>query len=242
MAKKKSTKKEDKKEKKEEVKEIITIKKNGKEQTKEFSGKTEKKHASKEEIKKQKKQLRSIFLFLGIFILIFAIVWLIGYGSSHFKYETLKFTKIKQGQLTFYQIPMITQYQGSKLTTVFYLRTNPEKLKEIPFEGEMNLRNNMILNVTTENLYCDGDWQIAIGNLMNLDIFNIQVSKNENASCGGNYMYVNIHEGNESKIEQYGEYCYNLYIANCEVLPVTEKFMVEAFVDLKEIADNYSWN
>ncbi len=236
MAKKKNPKKEEK-----EIKEIITIKKHGKEKTKEFSGIEKEKHANKKELKKQQKQLRNIFLILGIFVLIFALVWIINYNLTHFDYNGLKFKTVKEGNIIFYQVPMITQYKGSKLTYNFYFRTNPNELKEVPFEGEMALKNDLILNVTTDNLYCDGDWQIAIGNMANLYIFGIDVGKNENATCGGNYVYVNIHEGNESKIEQYGDNCYNLYIADCEVLPVTEKFMAEAFLQLKEIAENYKW-
>ena len=105
------------------------------------------------------------------------------------------------------------------------------------------MTNNLILNVTTENLFCDGDWQIAIGNLMNLEIFNIKVGKDENASCDleGRYTFVQISESNESKIEQYGPSCYHLYVADCEILPVTEKFMVETFLKINEFTKDYKW-
>ena len=239
MAKRKNSKIE-----KKEVKEIITIKKDGKEETKEFSGVEKEKHANKEEIKKQGKQLRIILGVLGVIVLLCLIFFLITYQATHFNYKGLKFKMVNEGNIIFYQIPMITQYQGSKLTYNFYLRTNPNKLKKVPFEGEIELKNNIVLNVTTENLFCDGDWQISIGNLMNLNVFNIEVGKDENATCNdkANYLFVQIHEGNESKIEQYDSSCYNLYVANCEVLAVTEKFMVETFVKIEEFAENYKWD
>jgi len=240
MAKKKKTAKKDKK----EVKEIVEITKDGKEKTKEFHGVEKEKHASKEQIKRQKKQFGVILGVLGAIILLCLVAFIINYKSTHFDYKGLKFKKVVQGEIIFYEVPMVTQYEGSKLTYNFYLRTNPNKLKDVVFDGEIELKNDLILDVTTENLFCDGDWQISIGNLMNLNVFNINVGKNENISCeeGSDYIYVNIHEGNESRIEQYGPACYNLYIADCEVLAVTEKFMVETFVKVNEFTEDYQWD
>ncbi len=239
MAKKKTKKIEKKK-----VHEFVTIKKDGKEETKEFSGVEKVKHATKNQIKKQKKQFGIILGILAIIILLCLIGFLINYQATHFDYKGLKFKKVVEGDIIFYQVPMITQYGGSKTTYHFYLRTNPNKLKDVPFDGEIELKNELILDVTTENLFCDGDWQIAMGNLINLNIFNINVGKDENASCDslGRYTFVQIHEGNESKIEQYGPACYNLYITDCEVLAVTEKFMVETFVKIDEFAEGYQWD
>jgi len=229
---------------KKEVHEFVEITKDGKEETKEFSGVEKAKHASKDNIKKQKKQLGIILGILGGIILLCLLFFVLNYQATHFNYKGLKFKTVQEGEITFYEIPMITQYQGSKLTYNFYLRTSPNKLKKVPFEGEIKLKNDIFLNVTTENLFCDGDWQISIGNLMNLNVFNINVGKNEDASCedAGEYAFVQIHEGNESKIEQYGDNCYNLYIADCEVLAVTEKFMVETFVKIDEFAEDYKWD
>ena len=240
MAKKKKTAKKDKK----EVKEIVEITKDGKEKTKEFQGVEKESHASKEEIKRQKKQFGVILGVLGAIILLCLVAFIINYKSTHFDYKGLKFKKVIQGEIIFYEVPMVTQHEGSKLTYNFYFRTNPNKLKDVVFDGEIELKNDLILDVTTENLFCDGDWQISIGNLMNLNVFNINVGKNENISCeeGSDYIYVNIHEGNESRIEQYGPACYNLYIADCEVLAVTEKFMVETFVKVNEFTEDYQWD
>jgi len=232
-----------KKKNKKEVHEIVKIKKEGKEKTKEFQGVEKEKHATKSQIKRQKKQFGIILGVLGAIILLCLIGFIFNYSATHFDYKGLKFKKVVQGEIIFYEVPMVTQYEGSKLTYNFYLRTNPNKLKDVTFDGEIELKNALILNVTTENLFCDGDWQIAIGNLMNLYIFNIEVGRDENATCdsAGRYAFVQIHEGNESRIEQYGPACYNLYIADCEVLAVTEKFMVETFVKINEFEEDYQW-
>jgi len=232
-----------KKKNKKEVHEIVKIKKEGKEKTKEFQGVEKEKHATKSQIKRQKKQFGIILGVLSAIILLCLIGFIFNYSATHFDYKGLKFKKVVQGEIIFYEVPMVTQYEGSKLTYNFYLRTNPNKLKDVTFDGEIELKNALILNVTTENLFCDGDWQIAIGNLMNLYIFNIEVGRDENATCdsAGRYAFVQIHEGNESRIEQYGPACYNLYIADCEVLAVTEKFMVETFVKINEFEEDYQW-
>ena len=232
-----------KKKNKKEVHEIVKIKKEDKEKTKEFHGVEKEKHATKSQIKRQKKQFGIILGVLGAIILLCLIGFIFNYSATHFDYKGLKFKKVVQGEIIFYEVSMVTQYEGNKLTYNFYLRTNPNKLKDVTFDGEIELKNALILNVTTENLFCDGDWQIAIGNLMNLYIFNIEVGRDENATCDpeGRYAFVQIHEGNESRIEQYGPTCYNLYIADCEVLAVTEKFMVETFVKINEFEEDYQW-
>jgi len=115
------------------------------------------------------------------------------------------------------------------------LRNNPKELgKTVPFEGNITLRKFLVLNTTTDNLFCDGDWSLAIGNLQNLEIFGISVIKDENASCSstGGYSFVQIEEGNETKIEQFGPSCYKLTVANCEILPVTERFLIEVFAKI----------
>jgi len=47
-------------------------------------------------------------------------------------------------------------------------------------------------------------------------------------------MYINLKEGEETKIEQTGTACYDILINNCEILEGTEKFMVETFAEINE--------
>ena len=58
--------------------------------------------------------------------------------------------------------------------------------------------------------------------------------KDENASCDaeGEYMFIQIEEGEETNVEQFGPSCYKLIVSDCEILPVTERFMIEMFVKL----------
>ncbi len=182
--------------------------------------------------KKQNKTLGNILVFIGVFLLVFAIAFVIVGVKNKPSYNGVTFNVIKEGELTFYQTAFNVAYKGKPATYNIYLRNNPKELaKEVPFNGELNLKNILVLNTTTENLFCDGDWNLAIGNLQNLGIFNIKIMRDENASCssGGEYMFVQIEEGNETKIEQYGPSCYKLIVSDCEILPVTERFMIETF-------------
>jgi hypothetical protein len=182
--------------------------------------------------KKQNKTLGNILVFIGILFLVLIISFIVTRASNNPSYKGVTFNVIKEGELTFYQTAFKVLYKGENATYNIYLRNNPKELaKEVPFNGKLNLKNNLVLNTTTENLFCDGDWNLAIGNLQNLKIFNINIMRDENASCssGGEYMFVQIEEGNETRIEQYGPSCYKLIVSDCEILPVTERFMIETF-------------
>lgn len=189
----------------------------------------------KKEKTKQNKTLRNIFVFIGVFLLVFALVFIIMGIRNKPDYRGVTFNVIKEGELTFYQTAFKVLYKGENATYNIYLRNNPKELaKEVPFDGELNLKNILVLNTTTENLFCDGDWNLAIGNLQNLGIFNIKIMRDENATCspGGEYVFVQIEEGNETKVEQYGPSCYKLIVSDCEILPATERFMIEVFADV----------
>ncbi len=192
--------------------------------------------ARPEQLKKEKKQLRSILITLGIIVLFIALVILFFGSLNKFTYEGVKFDIQKQGDLVLYHTTLPFIYNGTQATYNFYLRNDPRKV-EVPFYGNLSLRANAVLNMSGD-FFCSGDSTIAVANLANqLGVVGIRVVKDENATCDpfGRYTYINILEGNESKIAQTGPSCYNLYVNNCEILPVTEKLMVKEFSDANEI-------
>jgi hypothetical protein len=194
----------------------------------------------KKEMSKENKTLMKVLIVIGAFFLILVVSFLIMKSSNQPKYNGMTFNVVKEGELTFYQTTFKVLYKGESINYNIYLRNNPRELeKKVPFEGELDLRNLFVLNTTTENLFCDGDWNLAIGNLQNLEIFNIEIMTDKNATCdeNGNYMFVQIEEGEETKIEQYGPSCYKLIVSDCEILPVTERFMIEVFSKVNERLD-----
>jgi hypothetical protein len=223
--------------KREKVHEIYEIEKGGKEQIIETNGIIKEDSPTKEKVAKENNVLKWILISIGIILLIIVLIFVIKNTQNKFQYKGMKFEVIKEGELTFYQTSFQVVFNKTPARYNIYLRNDPRNIqREVPLNGELNLRNFLVLNTTTEDLFCEGDWNLAIGNMQNLRIFNIKVMKDENASCdqNGNYMFVQIEEGNETRIEQYGPSCYKLIVNNCEILPVTERFMVETFVKFNE--------
>ncbi|MBU0894372.1 MAG: hypothetical protein KKF48_04800 [Nanoarchaeota archaeon] len=192
----------------------------------------------------QNKTLKKIFVFLGVFILIITL-WVIFINSTkHFEYRGITGNVIKEGELIFYQTTVPMKYQGEWVDYNIFLRNSPKSLERIPFDGEINLLHNMVLE-SEEEFSCDGKGIISIVNLKNLyNVVGTKVIKDENATCDpeGRYMFLRIQNGDVTSIEQVGPACYNLNVNNCEILEVTEKFMVETLVKANEIVNENKEN
>ena len=131
-------------------------------------------------------------------------------------------------------------YQGKDTDYNFYLRNDPRKIESgVPLDGEIIFRKNMVLNVTTENLFCDGDWSLAIGNMQNLyGIMGISLLVwNESVEYlpVQDYMFVTFNEANVTEIKEKSGNSYELNVNDCEVLAVAERLMVETFLQFKEL-------
>ena len=191
---------------------------------------------SKKEIKAQNKTLRNIFIGLGIFIFMIIIVVLSINSAQHFEYDGVEFNVIQEGEIIFYNavFPLYQGMTGKHISDYnIYLRNNPKKLEKIIFDGEVNLRPDTVINTTTD-FNCDGDGIIGVGNLVQvLRTFGTNVIKDPEAGCdamGGEHVFIQIREGDETRIEQFAPTCYNLYVNDCEILEVTEKFIVDLLV------------
>ena len=206
------------------------------------------KEIEKKADKENTKTLRKLFLGILIFISILILIVFFVRSINSFEYRGLKFKTEKYGELIIYQtsFPVYSQkvstLTGKAIKDKYvadyniYIRNNPTKLEKIPFDGEIVLLKNMVVN-TEEEFNCNGDGIIAIANLAELfRVINTKVITDPNATCDseGRYIYLNILAGNESKIGKYGPACYNLYINNCEILKVTEKYIVETLIKINE--------
>jgi hypothetical protein len=197
--------------------------------------------ADKEEIiKKENKQLRNIFIVIGIVVGLFFLSVFIIDSIRNFEYQGVKYTTIKEGKLIFYQtsFPIYSTITGNHVADYnAYFRNDPRNLRDISFDGALNRRSTMVLNFTgnPEEFNCDGDGGIAIANLAQVyKSIGTEVIKDPKAGCDpkGNYMFVQIKAGNQTEIKQTGISCYDLYVNNCEILKVTERFMNEAMVQI----------
>lgn len=235
------------KDKTKKIPEIFEIEKKGKTKIKEIEAKQKIEEASPKEVKKMNKQLGNILLGIIITIAIFGLVIFINYNSVHFKYKEMKFNVVKfcdsRPCLVTYQTAFPAEHNGQKIDYNFYLRNDPRKLEKIPFKGNITLLKRIIIKHEGEigEFNCEGDGVIGVANIVNLYSFlgadAKVVNKSNPITCDnlfGRYMFIDIVEGNETKIEQYGPACYRMYVHNCEILPATERFMTESFVKVHE--------
>ncbi len=191
---------------------------------------------SKKQVKEENKILRNIFITLGI-IIFFGFLGYLGYlslyNANNFEYRGIKFDVLKEGDIIFYHTSFLTTLEGKPVNYNVYIRNDPRDLEdEIPFSGNMNLPEIFVIN-TTESFSCDGDGGISMYNLQQvLKVFDTQFITDPEASCDleGRYGYLRIKSGNLSRIGQVLGSCYILQVDNCEILKVTERFLVEVLV------------
>lgn len=242
-----ANKKTKKKVKKEEVCETFEVEKEGKEKLKTVCGSMEKKTASKEELKKQDKILRNVLIGLGVIIILVITGYFYISSLRYFEYRGVEGEIVSEGDLIFYQISVPYQVVNNNVIPYnVYIRNDPRKLDKIPFEGEMDFGRRfndflyrLVINVN-DTFDCEGDGIISIANMANLQSIRVKVMSDKNATCdpSGRYMYANIRLGEEDKITEIGPSCYDLQVKECDILKVTERFMVEMFVRYFEEKNN----
>ena len=196
---------------------------------------------SKATQEKNQDKILKWFLIGGLFfiVLVLALAYVVE-STTKFEYQGVDFKIVKTGNLVLYNTKIPVIVGGQKADYNFYLRNDPRKLyDEVPFEGNLNLARNLVLN-STEDFNCDGFGVIGVANLVNLyKISGINVIKDGNATCDsdGMYGFINLQRGNGTKIEKTGVACYNINIYNCEILEATERMMLESLIEINKLAD-----
>ncbi|HJZ18865.1 MAG TPA: hypothetical protein VJ208_02070 [Candidatus Nanoarchaeia archaeon] len=219
-------------EKKEEI-EYLEVENNREENPAETESVNEK--PIQNQMGEQNKMLKYLLISLGFLIVFFVTGYFVAENLNDFEYKGITFEVVKE--VAPYKTSIPVMYQGALTDYNFFLRNDPRELESIVFDGDINFKPFMVLNAT-DNLKCDGDGIIAIANLVNLyGVLGADVIKDPKASCdsNGSYMYLDIMDGNESRIEQVGISCYKLIVNNCEILKVTERFMIESFAKAEEL-------
>lgn len=223
IEKKKKAKKISKKDEKKPEEKIVKV-----------HGTEEQKLETPNQTKHHNKLLKNFLIIIGIFSLIFIFVVISIYSSKNFEYKGMKFDIIREGNVIFYHtsFPMILDEKPVNYNV--FLRNDPRKLDKIPFEGNLNLLEMMVIN-NSESFVCEGDGGIAILNFQQiLGNAGMDFMKDPDAGCDaeGRYMFVQIQKGDVTEIKQTGPACYDFYVNDCEILKVTEKFLIESLVKL----------
>jgi hypothetical protein len=212
--------------------EVFEVEKDGKEKLVKACGQENLKVETKNQIAHEDKLLRNIFLVLGIIIAGFLFTFMVFYSMSNFESDGVKFNIIKEKSVTFYHTSFPSNFVTTGRTIEYnvYLRNDPRELKNIPFEGNLNLLEIGVIE-NKSNFDCEGDGVIAVANFNNvLGAMGTQVIRDPEASCdsSGRYNYFELKSGDETKIVQTGPACYDFFIKDCEILDATEKFLVES--------------
>lgn len=184
---------------------------------------------------------RNLFLFLGFIVALFAVWLIVSYNQTRFEYEGVDFQRVKE--IAPYRTGIPVTVSDSKITGgviqntnyYFYLRNDPRALKDIPFNGDIVIKKDLVMR-SDASFNCNGEGLIGVANLAKLyEIIGTKVMVDKNATCdeSGRYMFISMEEGNKTEIEKYGPSCYRMKISNCEVLKATEKFMIKTFAEIK---------
>lgn len=219
----------------EEVCETFEVTDNkGKEKIVKTCGTMPKKHADKEELKNQTRQLKILLIVIGGIVLFLVGGYLVMKSMQTYEYGGRSYDTVIEGNLILAHtsFPLYSSMTGNHIADYnVFIRNDPRKLnREVEFEGEIVLTDLTVLNVTGD-FNCDGDGVISIANMNQmLDIIGSKVVQDPNTTCekgGRRYTYIEIKEGEENKVIQTDESCYDFIVKDCEILKVTEKFMVE---------------
>ena len=235
MVDKKNPKKKRTNKKTEKTNEIFEIESAGKEKliNKKFNEEVDVENPGQS--KHQSSVLKILLIVLGVVILLILGIFYYIDTLRYSNYKGVEFKTIASGDLIFYQTSVPVQYQGKIVPYNVYLRTKINKLKNIPFDDEgYGLMKFAVLNVSDTFDCNDGDEVIAIANLKNVhDALGIQLMKDENATCDpeGRYSYYNVIASNDTMIEKIGDKCYNIHVSDCEILPATERLIIEMLYD-----------
>jgi hypothetical protein len=185
------------------------------------------------QVEPNKKQIfgesRTLLIIGGVLLLL--VIMFVGYfifsnSSQSFVYNNVKYTLIQEGKLAFYN----TQVSVTTGLYNVYLRNDPRKLEQtVPFNGSMHISSLMNLNYSND-INCDGFGTIGIANIVNLyDALGTKIVRDSNSSCDpqGRYVDINIVVSNKTSIQEIAPGCYQINVANCEILPATERYVAE---------------
>ena len=235
MAKEKKSKKKSTSKKKEEVHEVFEVDKGRKEKIIESEGEQEVVEVKEGQIETENKILRNVFIIVGVLFLVFLGVFFWMQSIKHFEYRGVDFDIVDTQNVRFYHTSFPLILEAKEILYNVYLRKDPrENEKNVPIEGEILFSEKIVLN-STSSFNCEGEGVIAVANFNQIfTALGVEVIRDPNATCDlfGRFAHINLEEGNETKIERYGPRCYRFEINDCEILEATERYIIEAVVNM----------
>ncbi len=224
--------------------------------------KENKKEVQKNPVKKLSKADKELFWVLGVMlvlILIFLISSSVFKSMKNFEYNGLSFSKEMFGEIPLYKHTYFTDTAVKSLTgaiirssearTVTVLLRNDPRTNTIQVEGKIEFppREKFIyITFNSSGILCEYSnvAMASLGSFLNQNGFTVKAGSADEAdaktnnldyvTCENrpNNMVLLLQQGSETSIIRQGN-CYIINIADCEILPAVEKFIIQSILDAK---------
>lgn len=181
----------------------------------------------------------AVIIMIVLIVAIFIAHWIIQ-ESKKFDYGGMKFYKEKEGPVLFYKslLGYVTA-SGENIPFILKLRNDPRELDNIPIEGAIKLKKEVILSLSPGIANCSDTYITMLDFSRTLKGFSIKAS---GATTDKNYAkeynaplvdckdakektVIVMKEGNETKITK-TEGCYTIEIKDCEIQKSFERFIL----------------
>jgi hypothetical protein len=221
----------------------------------------EKEPTKKEKSSLMDKQLYWAFGIMVVIIAAFLIGSYVRPNPNSFEYNGLKFEKQMLGNIPLYKTTYFTEKTirttgdvintGESTAVNILLRSDPREIDDIPVEGEIEfLPREYFVYMTVSSspdLLCEYSL-IAMAQISSFltqngfkpkaGVSDEQAAQEQDLdyiTCENHpeRMVISLEAGDENKIVRDGN-CYTIYVANCEILKPTEKFIIQSILDAKE--------
>lgn len=190
---------------------------------------------------------------IGVVVIVGIVFWVVFSSVGQVKYEGLVFQAEKYGTTVVYHNSYLLKMpNGEVIKYNLYLHNNPKK-NDVPLNAEIIYPEFMAevkLGINTSGLTKCPESSLAVGSLSEFILnngFTIKVgTTNSSISNEHNITYMTcethpndfmifMSEGDKTQITQQGN-CIKIEVANCEIQPAVEKFIVESIVQARERA------
>lgn len=208
-------------------------------------------------IDESESQLKWIIIGMIGVILISVLVYFIVQESKKFEYAGLEFEKNPAGigvnykNFDIYASKINLVNLNEEVIYTLYLRNDPRILRDINVGGEIKIMRSTILTLDPEiNTLCSDNFAAsarmaellkAFGSTYRLAYTNETYAEEHEAyyldSCNKNVSYgtIFLRKGSTNEIISEGDNCYVLQFKDCNILKVTERFIVAAIANAKGI-------
>ncbi|MBI5148241.1 hypothetical protein HZA33_01025 [Candidatus Pacearchaeota archaeon] len=205
-----------------------------------------KEHKEKVEVKEKKGDPQEKQIVFIVVFMVFAIAAVVGFSymyknAGNFRYNDLYFQKTRVGELIVYKTDIMITNQFGQVKYSLFLRNDPRRIK-IPVDATISLKTDVFITFDPEisKCYASNLASYNLGSLLGTIGVNVKgATMSQELANEKNLPYATCNEATnktvieikrvdagESSITQKGN-CYELNVANCQVVETTERFMLE---------------